>query len=83
MSRAQKTWQKILNGQVRLRFGEFEVLMLAFGFELIRVSGSHRIYRHGPTLARINIQPRKGETKPYQVRQFLVIIEEHGLTLNE
>jgi len=31
----------------------------------------------------VNLQNRKGKAKPYQVRQFLELIEQHNLSLEE
>ena len=83
MTRGKKTWDRVLQGARVLRFSDFETLLLAFGFELDRTSGSH-IYFHPKKVDRpLSIQPRKGEAKPYQVRQFLDIVEEFGLELGD
>ena len=55
----------------------------AFGFELHRSEGSHRIYKHERVPGLLNLQDRKGEAKPYQVRQFLKMVEAYGLQLPE
>jgi len=55
----------------------------AFGFELDRQSGSHRIYRHSALRLRMNIQPEGGKAKLYQIRQLLDLVETHGLRLRE
>lgn len=71
--------------QANVRFAEFERLVFAFGFVLDRHSGtSHRIYKH-PRFpdARLNLQPVKGEAKPYQVKQFLTLVEEYNLSLDD
>ena len=39
----------------------------AFCFELKRTSGSHRIFMRSGLPDAINVQPHKGEVKPYQV----------------
>jgi len=31
----------------------------------------------------VNIQNRKGKVQPYQIRQFLALVEENNLTLEE
>jgi len=62
-------------------FNEFCRLIGAFGFKLRRVSGSHHIYRHRGVPRPLSLQPRNGEAKPYQIAQFLDIVEEYGLTL--
>lgn len=60
-------------------------LVEAFGFVLDRHSGtSHRIYKHSrfPD-ARLNLQPVAGEAKSYQIRQFLKLIEEYNLLIDD
>ena len=66
-----------------LSFAEFERLLQAYGFVLDRVKGSHHIYKHQSIGDRINAQPDGKSAKPCQVRQFLVIIEAHGLQLED
>jgi predicted RNA binding protein YcfA (HicA-like mRNA interferase family) len=58
-------------------------LVEGFGFKLLRVTGSHHIFGH-PTVGELVIlQEVKGETKPYQIRQFLKIIERDNLKLED
>jgi predicted RNA binding protein YcfA (HicA-like mRNA interferase family) len=78
-----KTWERILAGNRDIRFRDFERLLVAFGFELDRQSGTHRIYRHQASRVRMNIQPDKGQAKPYQIRQLLDLSETYGLRLKE
>lgn len=60
-------------------FDDFTSLIEAFGFELERVSESHHIFRHHTLAVRLNLQTDGGQAKPYQLRQFLRAIEQHGL----
>lgn len=57
--------------------------MVAFGFTLQRTRGSHRAYTHPSCPRLLTIQPRGKEAQAYQVRQFLDIVEEYGLKLEE
>ncbi|ESZ86709.1 MAG: hypothetical protein Q27BB25_12530 [Blastomonas sp. CACIA14H2] len=82
MTRIGKLQEKLLRGSA-LSFAEFERLLMAYGFVLDRVKGSHHIYKHQSIGDRINAQPDGKSAKPYQVRQFLVIIEAHGLQLDD
>ncbi|MBK9124087.1 MAG: type II toxin-antitoxin system HicA family toxin [Chloroflexi bacterium] len=67
-----------------MRFDEFTVLVEGFGFELKRISGSHRIYRHERVSEVLSLQPDKnGQAKPYQIRLLLRLVEEYSLTLAE
>jgi hypothetical protein len=62
-------------------FTEFCRLVEAFGFRLRRVSGSHHIYSHVKVLRPLSLQSRHGEAKPYQISQFIDMVEEYGLTM--
>jgi HicA-like toxin of HicAB toxin-antitoxin system len=81
--RPAKTWEHIIAGGRDVRFRDFERLVVAFGFEFDRQSGSHRIYRHSGLRLRMNIQPERGRAKLYQIRQLLDLVETHGLRLEE
>jgi predicted RNA binding protein YcfA (HicA-like mRNA interferase family) len=66
-----------------VQFIEMISLAEAFGFELKRVSGSHHIMAH-PTLPRLlNLQEHRGKAKPYQIRQFLRLIEAYNLVMED
>lgn len=82
MSRIEKLYQQALSGR-RMSFAEFQRLLVAFGFELKRVRGSHHIYRRDDAVGLISVQPRGGDAKLYQVRELLDRIEAFGLTLDE
>lgn len=47
------------------------------------MSGSDHIFKREGIEEMINIHNYKGEAKPYQVRQFLEIVEKYGLSLEE
>ena len=55
----------------------------AFGFTLARVNGSHHIFSHPAIPEVVNIQNLKGKAKPYQIRQFLTLIETRNLTFED
>ena len=71
--------QKVLSGSKNERFGDVRTLMEAFGFRVVRVSGSHHIFAHPEVPELVNIQDRKGKAKPYQIRQFLQLVEQYNL----
>ncbi|MCP9469925.1 MAG: type II toxin-antitoxin system HicA family toxin [Nitrospira sp.] len=58
-------------------------LIEAFGFELKRVSGSHHIFVHPAIAELVNLQEVGGEAKPYQIRQFLRLVERYNLRLED
>lgn len=82
MTRIGKLQEKMLRGGP-LTFAEFERLLAAYGFVLDRVRGSHHIFKHPGIMDRINAQPDGKSAKPYQVRQFIDIIEANGLSLED
>jgi len=79
----RKVLQKILGGSRNVRFADMCGLVEAFGFTLVRVSGSHHIFTHPDIPELINLQEVEGQAKPYQIRQFLKLVEEYNLTLPE
>ena len=54
-----------------------------FGFKQMRVTGSHHIFAHPGVHELANFQEVKGEAKPYQIRQFLRLIERYDLKLED
>jgi len=62
---------------------EIVAIVEAFGFRLDRVSGSHHIFVHPDIPELINLQNVKGMAKPYQIKQFLKLIEKHDLHLED
>ena len=81
--KSKKLLEKILSGSKNIRFDEMVSLIEAFEFRLDRVSGSHHIFKHPDVIGIVNIQNRKGKVQPYQIRQFLTLVEENSLTLEQ
>jgi predicted RNA binding protein YcfA (HicA-like mRNA interferase family) len=54
-----------------------------FGFRLSRTEGSHHIFVHPDIPELVNLQDVKGQAKPYQIRQFLKLVERYSLKLKE
>ena len=77
----QRLLIKAYNSPAGLSFPEMQRLVEAFGFRLSRVSGSHHIYVRPETREIVNLQSVRGDAKPYQVRQFLQLVERLGLQL--
>lgn len=78
-----KLLKKILAGSQNVRFDEMVMLTEAFGFRLARVSGSHHIFVRPGVRELVNLQNVKGQAKPYQVRQFLRLVERYNLQLED
>ncbi|MCL2203695.1 MAG: type II toxin-antitoxin system HicA family toxin [Defluviitaleaceae bacterium] len=79
----KKLLDKITNSAKNIRFADFVMLIEAYGFRRTRCDGSHEIYRRKGISDIVNIQNNKGQAKPYQVRQFLSLVEKHNLKLEE
>jgi predicted RNA binding protein YcfA (HicA-like mRNA interferase family) len=79
----RKLLQKALSGSRNIRFSDKIALVEAFGFRWSRTSSSHHIYARADVPELINLQNVHGQAKPYQVRQFLKIVERYNLVLDE
>lgn len=79
----RKVLEKILGGSLNIQFGDMCRLVEAFGFRLSRISGSHHIYTRSDVPDLVNLQNARGQAKPYQIRQFLKLVEEYNLKLED
>jgi predicted RNA binding protein YcfA (HicA-like mRNA interferase family) len=66
-----------------VRFVDLLDLVQGFGFRLFRISGSHHIFSHPDIPELVNLQEVNGEAKPYQIRQFLRLVERYNLQLED
>jgi hypothetical protein len=75
---------RLARGDVaNVSYSDLRRLVELFGFELRRTSGSHHIFAHPHVPELLNLQEVRGQAKPYQVRQFLRLIERYALRLEE
>jgi predicted RNA binding protein YcfA (HicA-like mRNA interferase family) len=82
--RTAKLYERARNNPADVRFSDFIRLAEAFGFAFVRQSGSQRLHRHPNIGERLTIQPRKdGKAKPIQVREFLSLIDDYGLSMED
>lgn len=81
MTQKQKLLRKLLNGSNNIAFNDMVTIVEAFGFQLSRVSGSHHIFENVSIAEQLNLQNKKGKAKPYQIKQFLQLVEQYNLTL--
>jgi predicted RNA binding protein YcfA (HicA-like mRNA interferase family) len=81
MSKKRKLLEKVLSGSRNIQFDDLVTLVEAFGFSLSRINGSHHIFTHPTIPELINLQNHNGKAIPYQVRQFLILIEKYSLTM--
>ena len=80
MSKQEKTIARVLSGaaDASLSFRDLCQLLRGLNFEE-RVRGSHHIFSHPDIPEILNLQPRFGRAKPYQVRQIRELILQYGL----
>lgn len=77
-----KLLQRIARGSLaNVRFRDMRRLVEAFGFQLLRTQGSHRIF--GRPGIRSWSTFKTSAATPYQVRQSLRLVERYGLKLEE
>jgi hypothetical protein len=79
MPKARELLQKAIRSPASLRFGEMVCLVKAFGFREARQQGSHHIFIRPDVKELLNVQDVHGVAKPYQVRQFLKLVERYNL----
>jgi predicted RNA binding protein YcfA (HicA-like mRNA interferase family) len=84
MTQIAKLYARLLaDPGATLSFREFELLLHAFGFVHGRTKGSHRSYIHLACNRPLVVQPKGKDAKRYQVREFLGMIEQYDLTMDE
>jgi predicted RNA binding protein YcfA (HicA-like mRNA interferase family) len=80
----RKLLQRLSQGALHnVRFQDMISLLEGFGFQLVRIEGSHHVFTHPTIQELVNLQDVRGEAKPYQIRQFLRIIERYDLKLED
>ncbi|MSQ11519.1 MAG: type II toxin-antitoxin system HicA family toxin [Dehalococcoidia bacterium] len=72
--------RRLLTGALQnVAFNDCIDLVEGFGFQLVRVRGSHHIFLHPAVPKLLNLQNEKGKAKPYQIRQLLRLVERYNL----
>ncbi len=80
----RKLLHKFAQGDFRnVAFADMVSLVKGFGFSLSRTKGSHHIFIHPGIPELINLQDVAGEAKPYQIRQFLRLIEKYNVPMED
>jgi predicted RNA binding protein YcfA (HicA-like mRNA interferase family) len=83
MVKSSKLFARLMASPQSMRFRDFQRVLEAFGFKLDRINGSHHNYRHPLATRPLSIQPKGNMAKPYQIDQFLDIVEEFGLKIED
>jgi len=75
--------RRLLAGSYNVSFSDMMNLVRGFGFDPARTSGSHHIFTHPNIPELLNLQNVGGQAKPFQIRQFLKLVERYDLRLEE
>ncbi len=80
MSKVTKTLDKVLRGtaDANIRFGDLCARLKQMGFAE-RIRGDHHIFTRDGVAEILNLQPRGGKAKAYQVKQVRGVITSYGL----
>lgn len=80
MSQQDKLLLKVLlgNSDVNIPFDQLRQLLRSLGFTE-RISGSHHIFTQSGIEDILNLQPKKGKAKAYQVKQVRNVILKYHL----
>lgn len=82
MTRIAKLHEKMLRNKCG-KFADLKKLLIAHGFRLDRGEGSHGVYVCDGVPEHISIQPNGKEAMDYQIREFLRIVREYQITMND
>ena len=74
---------KMMNSYNNVSFDDLIKVINKYGFIWQRTRGSHNIYVNNNIKEIINIQNVNGKAKPYQVKQFLKLIEKYNLEMGD
>ena len=80
----KKLIERLAQGHLHnVPFSDLVRLITGFNFILVRRSGNHYIFCHPDISELVNLQEVRGEAKPYQIRQFLRLVEKYNIKLTE
>lgn len=74
---------KMMNSYNNVNFDDLVKVIKKFGFRWQRTRGSHNIFVNNKVNEIINIQNVSGKAKPYQIKQFLKLIEKYNLEMED
>jgi hypothetical protein len=80
MTPADATLRRVLDGSADadIGFRALRALLFRLGFDE-RIRGDHHIFTRDGVAEIINLQPRHGKAKPYQIRQVRRLIRKYSL----
>jgi hypothetical protein len=75
---------RLLTGTfTNIAFSDAQKLLVALGFDELRVTGSHHVYGRPGLPEQLNLQDRRGQAKPYQLRQVVALVRRYDLRIEE
>ena len=80
MSQHQKTLLALLSGtqDAGISFSELQALLIRLGFQC-RIRGDHFIFTRDGVAEIVNLHPKNGKAKPYQVKQVRQLVLKYRL----
>ena len=75
----EKRLAEIRNNPKNVRFTDLVAAALSVGFVVARQNGSHTVLKNDAVREILNLQDVGGKAKPYQVKQFLGLLDAYGL----
>jgi predicted RNA binding protein YcfA (HicA-like mRNA interferase family) len=77
MSKRDKLRRKLRNSPKGVKFADLETLLLRFGFKLMRIKGSHHIFRYDGEAgnAKLVIPVHGNNVKPEYVKAIIVSLD--------
>ena len=75
----RETYERLKRNPADVRFEEICRTAELFGFRFRGDKGSHRIFVRAGIREMLNFQNVRGKAKPYQVKQFIMVIEKYNL----
>ena len=75
----EEIYRELKERVANVRFEELCRAAGSFGFKFKGGKGSHRIFVREGIKELLNLQDVRGKAKPYQVRQFIKLIEKYNL----
>ena len=75
---------RLLAGTVtNVTFSDAQKLLVALGFDELRIKGSHHVYGRPGLAEQLNLQDRGGQAKPYQLGQLVDLVRRYDLSIEE
>lgn len=80
VGKIEKTLDRVLRGNAdaNIRFDDLSALLQHLGF-IKRTRGDHHIFTRDGVVEILNIQPKRGKAKAYQVKQVRGVLTSYGL----